>query len=61
MLPVMKVQCIEALMKIRENVGLKPISKDEYNKLRSEGKSDKEIAKILKIDPSTLQRRKKKW
>ena len=61
LLPAIKSHCIKALNVIRQNNGKKNISKEEYELLKSEGLTDKEIASILEVSPGTINRRKTEW
>lgn len=59
MLSVLKKHSLSTLDLIRQNQGKKDVNWDEYLKLKEEGYSDTEIAKMLGVSRSTLARRKK--
>ncbi|WP_336516598.1 DUF3987 domain-containing protein [Pollutibacter soli] len=61
LLPAIKSHCIHALSIVRQNQGKKNIDRDEYNRLKKEGKNDTEAAKLLGISRPTLARAKEAW
>lgn len=61
MLPVIKAHCIQALQIIRENKGRINFSREEYERLKHTGLTDKEIAHKLDVSLRTLNYRKKEW
>ncbi len=61
MLPTLKQHCIAALNVIRENYGKKNVSREEYEKLKTEGLTEEQIAEKLGITRKTLQAKRKEW
>jgi hypothetical protein len=62
MLPTMKAHCIKALEVIRERTkGRKDISREDYERMKGQGKTEEEIADALGVTRKTLLERRKEW
>lgn len=61
LLPALKTHNLAALDLVRQNQGKAAISKEQYEAYKGEGLSDEKISKLLGVNRSTIDRRKKEW
>jgi hypothetical protein len=60
-LPVFKKHCLTALELIRQNVGLKEIDREEYERLKGDGLTEMKISKEMGVSRPTLLTARKRW
>jgi Protein of unknown function (DUF3987) len=60
-LKAMKSHCLQALNIIRQNLGKKEISEQEYKRLKESGLTDEQAAKELGVTRATLFARRREW